>query len=61
MVLPNWVPFRTTRFFNKTEVYKKHETQNQAEIKKQLRNTGRLSFESKLEKSVFLRKFLIEL
>ena len=38
--------------FYKKPVYKKHE----AEIRQKLRNTGRLSFKSKLEKPIFARK-----
>ena len=49
-----------TRFFIRN-IYIRTLGSNQAKIKKQLRNTGRLSFKSKIEKSIFARKFLIEL
>ena len=41
-----------TCFLHKKEVYKKHKVQVRQRFKKDLRNTGRLNFTGKLEKTV---------
>ena len=55
------INYDNAHVFHKKQVLKKHEVQLRQKLTKIVRNTGRMRFKSKLEKTVLARQFTIKL